>query len=181
MKHMVIRKTLSIALSCIVLTSFSSGVSSEEDAVSDTLAFYQHKIELFNEKYGTDLALATFSMTESEINDLMIYYSGMTDEEFEEYFYDIVKIARAYPEPTYENYVLCDELDENKLPRQSETTKSDDDCTYSVDQVQTIDSAAVYSPSISEQQHYYNTTNENNLSITSTVNYSSGWGTICES
>ncbi|MDE6762294.1 MAG: hypothetical protein K2J73_01275 [Oscillospiraceae bacterium] len=94
MKHMVIRKTLSIALSCIVLTLFSSGVSSEEDAVSDTLAFYQHKIELFNEKYGTDLALATFSMTESEINDLMIYYSGMTDEEFEEYFYEVVEIAK---------------------------------------------------------------------------------------
>lgn len=176
MKHMAIRKTLCAVLSCVVLTLCSSGVSSEEDVVSGTLDFYMHKIELLNEKYGTDLNLATFSMTESEISDLMLYYSEMTDEEFEEYFYDIVKIAKAYPAPISESYLLHDELDANNLPRQSKNAKSIDD-TYPVEQTQPINSAVVYSPSVSETQHYYyNNSNENNLNIISTVNYSSGWG-----
>ena len=144
-KHMVIRKTLIVALSCIVLTLGSAEVSSEGDVVPNTLDFYQHKIELLNEKYGTDLTLATFSMTESEINDLMIYYSGMTDEEFEEYFYEIVEIARANPAPVSEKYVTFDELDESEQLRWSEVCRRKDarelgdDVTYPVDQAQQVD------------------------------------------
>ena len=61
----------------------------DENTALDALEIYKHKFDLLNEKYGTDFQIATFDMTESELNDLLAGYLNMTDEEFEEYFVDM--------------------------------------------------------------------------------------------
>ena len=189
MKHNFIRKILSVILSCSVMALSTVTVSSEEYAAPDVLEIYQHKLELLNEKYGTDFHIATFSMTETEINDLMAEYLNMTDEEFEEYFLDLKeKSERFLKEEQSKNHVMYSGI--NSYSSLDELLRTDAEVNFcyaeaaedkntsyntensAVENVQTPSA----SPDIEEMQNYFYDSNYNNFWIDAYVNYSAGWG-----
>lgn len=201
MKHNFIRRVLSVMLSCSVMVLGSVNVSSEEITVSNALGIYERKFELLNEKYGTDFQIATFDMTEAELNDLLMSYLNMTDEEFEEYFLDMKEKCEYFLQEQSENHVIYSERDSySSYNIASDVTLGINDTTYNVEEdamkgfvtaysqdinnknynVEEINMENIvtpYSTNVTEVQHYYyNSSNNNNLYITSTVNYSAGWG-----
>lgn len=182
MKHNFIRKVISVMLSCSIMMLGSVNVSSEENITSDSINIYVQKFELLNEKYGTSFVIAIPDMTESEINDLLEFYSGMTDEEFEEYFLGLKKERDAFMQKQSEIHGVISIkeklLSDNGLPVQeshvscSREISSRDNILPEKDEITSYNS-----PTITETQHYYyNVSNNNNLYITSSVNYSAGWG-----
>lgn len=88
------------------LCLYSATVLSEENTNPDVLEIYKHKFELLNEKYGTDFQIATFNMTETELNDLLTDYLNMTDEEFEAYFIDMKEKSDDFLQRQSENHVI---------------------------------------------------------------------------
>ncbi len=182
MKHNFIRKVLSVMLSCSIMVLGSVNVSSEENVTSDSINIYVQKFELLNEKYGTNFVIAIPDMTESEINDLFEFYSEMTDEEFEEYFLGLKKERDAFMQMQSEIHGVISSKEklsrDNKLPVKegqvscSREISSRDNKLPEKDEITSLNS-----PTITETQYYYyNPSNDNNLSITASVNYSAGWG-----
>lgn len=112
MKKSFIRRILNAALSCsLALSAAACSKNNEaqpktiEDTeyitetqynTSELLEIYNRKFELLNEKYGTDLRIAPFLLTEAELDELLTGYSNMTDEEFEEYFVNMKEESEAY-------------------------------------------------------------------------------------
>ena len=136
MKHNFIRKILSLMLSCSIMMLCSINVSSEENNVLNTLEIYRHKFEVFNEKYGTDFQIATFDMTETELNDLLVQYSEMTDEEFEEYFLDMKEKCECFLQAQSENIMI---YNEKKIYSNNNPLQNDNDTTYEVENVTFLD------------------------------------------
>ncbi|MBQ3160615.1 MAG: hypothetical protein IJC04_00655 [Oscillospiraceae bacterium] len=154
-----IQKFVSILLSVIMCCSvFSFNVSSEE--CSDTIEIYIQKLERFNEKYKTSFELDIYNKSVSDLDEIIVFYSQMTDDEFEEYFLDLKQ--------QYEIW-----LDANK----SIEMVTDNNENYMLYTIKSNNSSRS-SPTVTETQRlYYNaSTNSNSLNIISSVNYSGGWG-----
>lgn len=189
MKHNFIRKVLSAALACSVMVLGSVNVSSTEsgeNTVSDLLGVYEHKFELLNEKYGTDLHIAAPVMTEAELNDLLTRYASMTDEEFEEYFLDNKEKSEYYLQAQSENHVVYYDYGKNIcslddiLREGGKVTFSKNfqykDTGYGAEESIMDNVAVPYSPTIEETQFYFYDVNNNSLWLMANVNYTQGWG-----
>lgn len=199
MKHNFIRKLLSVMLSCSVMALGCVNVSSEEYSALNSLEVYKHKFELLNEKYGTDFHIATFNMTETELNDLLTDYLNMTDEEFETYFIDMKEKSDDFlKRQSEQNVIYC----ENEMYATDDLLREDvkfvsskfikgttinhpqdfinsSEDTDDNDEKSTLETiAAPYSsPNVLESQFYfYQKASPNALGISAYVNYSPGWG-----
>lgn len=145
-----------MVMCCSIMTY---DVSSEEYSTLSSLDYYQKKLELFNEKHKTSLYIDVNNKSEAELNNMLIFYSAMTSEEFEEYFLGLQNLYETWFKSNgdTEITVTCEELN-NGVINPNDITRS--------------------SPTVSELQYcFYNvSSNLNSFYIIGSVNYSGGWG-----